>query len=564
MRSDDEPTSVGDRREEQGSALRTFLIADVRGYTRFTHERGDEGAAELAVRFAALARRGITGRGGELVELRGDEALAVFGSARDALRAAVDLQRLFRAGTEDEPGLPLGVGIGIDAGEAVAVEGGYRGGALNLAARLCSRAAAGEILASETVVSLARHIDGLRLIPRGRAQLKGLEDPIDIFEVVPEEVLPKLPLTRLAPLRRFRRRHVTRRNTLAAGLIVLTAAAVSTAALAVGPGGDIISGAAEATKVGLVLPRVPAGSEDVYAPYRQGLLEAERTYGLDAQVIVDNAAKPLSGELRERLGDFDLLLVAGPTAQTRLAPEIPRNPETRIVYLDTQGSVDVDQAARNPNFSDIYFAFGPAAYEAGYLSVLMAMRSAPNGSGRPVVSVIAVAPPLPGDEDGLPPWHETPFIVGAKAADKRAVVLVDHAGRENVANPLVCAKLAHRQIDRGSRVVFAAAGACGLGALSAAELRGVWGVGADVDRSYLGPHILVSAVKRTDRAIEYAITGYLDGTLHQGTLDVGLAQDAIGIVGVNSAVPADVRAKLAQEVERMSGFFAELTEPKDE
>ncbi len=63
------------------AGIKTFLIADVRGYTRFTHERGDEAAARLATRFAELAREAIEAVGGTLVELRGDEALAVFDSA---------------------------------------------------------------------------------------------------------------------------------------------------------------------------------------------------------------------------------------------------------------------------------------------------------------------------------------------------------------------------------------------------------------------------------------------------------------------------------------------------
>src|SRR5437763_1351828 len=61
--------------------IRTFLIADVRGYTLFTQERGDEAAAKLASRFASLAREGVEARGGSVIELRGDEALAkVFAS----------------------------------------------------------------------------------------------------------------------------------------------------------------------------------------------------------------------------------------------------------------------------------------------------------------------------------------------------------------------------------------------------------------------------------------------------------------------------------------------------
>ena len=115
-------------------AVRTFLIADVRGYTRFTIEHGDEAATGLAARFADIARETVPAHGGEVIELRGDEALAAFFSARQALRAAVALMDAFFRHTQSDPEMPLKVGIGLDAGEAVPLEGGYRGAALNPAA----------------------------------------------------------------------------------------------------------------------------------------------------------------------------------------------------------------------------------------------------------------------------------------------------------------------------------------------------------------------------------------------------------------------------------------------
>ena len=168
------------------AGIKTFLIADVRGYTRFTQERGDEAAALLATRFAELAREAIEAAGGSLVELRGDEALAVFDSARQALRGAADLQERFVGETVADPSLPLAVGIGLDAGEAVRVDGGYRGGALNLAARLCSLAGPGEVLVSPSVAHLARKVDGLDYVERGAVRLKGLEKPVDVVAVRPE------------------------------------------------------------------------------------------------------------------------------------------------------------------------------------------------------------------------------------------------------------------------------------------------------------------------------------------------------------------------------------------
>ena len=60
-----------------------------------------------------------------------------------------------------DPDLPLSVGIGLDAGEAVPVGDGYRGAALNLAARLCASADGGETIASANIVHLAGPVPGL-------------------------------------------------------------------------------------------------------------------------------------------------------------------------------------------------------------------------------------------------------------------------------------------------------------------------------------------------------------------------------------------------------------------
>ena len=87
----------------QTAGIKTFLIADVRGYTTFTQTQGDEAAAELATAFADLARAVIESGGGDLIQLRGDEALAVFDSARQAIKTAIDLQTRFVEQTLADP-----------------------------------------------------------------------------------------------------------------------------------------------------------------------------------------------------------------------------------------------------------------------------------------------------------------------------------------------------------------------------------------------------------------------------------------------------------------------------
>ena len=77
------------------------------------------------------------------------------------------------------------------------VEGGHRGGALNLAARLCSIARAGEVLVSESVVHLAGRVDEIDYRHRGRAALKGFREPVRYYQAwFPLDLPPEPTQTR--------------------------------------------------------------------------------------------------------------------------------------------------------------------------------------------------------------------------------------------------------------------------------------------------------------------------------------------------------------------------------
>ena len=174
------------------SVIRAFLIADIRGYTRFSDARGDEAAARLTERFVTIARERVEMHSGAIVEVRGDEILAVFDSARQAVHAAIDLQEAIAA--QQTTNMPLGIGIGIDAGEAVPLGGGYRGRVLNMAARLCARARPGETLVTAELAHLSGNVEGVRFEDRGNVRLKGISRPINLMSAsrppTPGEVLP--------------------------------------------------------------------------------------------------------------------------------------------------------------------------------------------------------------------------------------------------------------------------------------------------------------------------------------------------------------------------------------
>jgi WD40 repeat protein/class 3 adenylate cyclase len=164
------------------SGVQAFLIVDIRGYSTFTSQRGAAAAAHLATTFTDLSRDAVAARGGKVLDRRGDEVLAAFSTAGQAVRAAVDIQFACAEATSDEPDFPLGVGVGVDLGEAVEVDDAYHGAAINMAARLCARATAGQVLVTRTVADAARDDLDLAFEPGPTVALKGFEHPVEILE----------------------------------------------------------------------------------------------------------------------------------------------------------------------------------------------------------------------------------------------------------------------------------------------------------------------------------------------------------------------------------------------
>ena len=110
------------------------------------------------------------------------------------------------------------------------------------------------------------------------------------------------------------------------------------------------------------------------------------------------------------------------------------------------------------------------------------------------------------------------FLAGYKAGAQKCVpgTTVQIGYSQDFIDQAKCKSVAQNQLDAGSQVVFGVAGPCGLGALDAAKEAGKWAVGVDVDQSYLGPHILTSAVKRVDTGIFLAVKGAKSGKGYKG------------------------------------------------
>jgi basic membrane protein A len=150
--------------------------------------------------------------------------------------------------------------------------------------------------------------------------------------------------------------------------------------------------------------------------------------------------------------------------------------------------------------------------------------------GKHVVSSVGGEP-----EPGVEPFIAG-YQAGARKADPHVTTLNGYS--HDFLSPRKCRAVALGQIARGSGVVFNVAGVCGLGALQAAKEKRVWGIGVDVDQSYLGPHILTSVVKRVGLGLYLDLRAFHAGHLSRsGTTSFGLRENAVGLGKFSPRVP---------------------------
>jgi basic membrane protein A len=109
-----------------------------------------------------------------------------------------------------------------------------------------------------------------------------------------------------------------------------------------------------------------------------------------------------------------------------------------------------------------------------------------------------------------------------------------------------CEALAKTQIAHRAGVVFNVAGACGLGALSAAKEAGVWGVGVDSDQSILGSFIITSVIKHYDVGFVKLLRQARAGTLSSEarTIVLGIRNGGASLGPISPKVPASLLAGL--------------------
>jgi adenylate cyclase len=163
--------------------LAAVLSADVVGYSRMMSE-DEAGTIRILSSYREQIGVLVQQHRGRVVDSPGDNLLAEFPSAIDAVRGAVAIQRVLQAQNADLPAdRRMEFRIGIHMGDIAVAGDRVYGDGVNIAARLEGLAEAGGICISATVHEQVRNKVEVRYDDLGDQAVKNLPDQVHVFRV---------------------------------------------------------------------------------------------------------------------------------------------------------------------------------------------------------------------------------------------------------------------------------------------------------------------------------------------------------------------------------------------
>ena len=170
-----------------------ILVTDLEGSTALRSRLGEEIAEEVRREHDRLLNDAVAAHGGTVVKGLGDGILARFDGASDAVSAAVQMQQAIERYSRGHGDAPLGLRVGISAGDVSLEDDDCFGTPVIEASRLCADAGGGQIFVAELVRLLARGRGGHGFRTIGERELKGLSEAVLVDEVTWEALLDEDP-----------------------------------------------------------------------------------------------------------------------------------------------------------------------------------------------------------------------------------------------------------------------------------------------------------------------------------------------------------------------------------
>jgi len=166
----------------------TFVFSDVEGSTGLLKRLGER-YGEVIAEHRRIVREIFGAHGGFEIDTQGDSFFYAFARARDAVAAAVDVQRAHADHAWPE-GERVRVRVGLHTGEPAVGAEGYLGVDVVRAARLAATGRGGSVLLSEPTRALLGSSlpDGVSVHALGERRLKDIDEPERIYELEIEGV----------------------------------------------------------------------------------------------------------------------------------------------------------------------------------------------------------------------------------------------------------------------------------------------------------------------------------------------------------------------------------------
>ncbi|SRR6266849_1776346 len=293
-----------------------------------------------------------------------------------------------------------------------------------------------------------------------------------------------------------------------------------------------------------------------------GYTKAQNQYGFPQKIIQTQSQNDYVKNLTLAAQSADMVIAVGFLMQTPLDQVAKQFPSKMFAIVDgcAVPNATTGNCETLPNVAPLKFKEQEAGCLVGAIAGQMEMdgkAKIPKLLGKSTIGAVGGL--------SIPPVNR--YMAGYKfcalKVDPKVNVVINYS--QDFADTAKCKDAALAQINQHQAdIIFQVAGGCGIGALDAADQKGVFGIGVDADQSFVHASVITSALKRVDVAVYDIIKDGQDGTFASFAANptkFDLNHDGVGYAPVSAAVPADAKAiadMYAQQI--MSGA---LTPPEN-
>lgn len=283
--------------------------------------------------------------------------------------------------------------------------------------------------------------------------------------------------------------------------------------------------AADKFRVGLVLDKGGRDDKSFNAAAFKGSQDAQKQLGVEVKVLEgrdDNSAEPMLRSLAEK--KFDLIMAIGFSQGEAVKKVAAQFPDRKFAVVDAEVVA--------PNVKSIMFEEHEGSFLVGAIAALKSQTGKLGFLGGMDIPLIR--------------RFQMGYEAGIKHVNPKATLVSNYAGVTGEAwnNPPKGKELALAQYGQGVDVIFAAAGATGMGLFDAAEEKKKLAIGVDSNQNWVKPgFVLTSMMKRVDLAVFSTIEDAKAGKFVAGVTRNGLASK-----GVDYALDDNNKSLLTKDI----------------